>query len=34
VIALVDPTRPLAADDEEDGEGEAAGGPALPGAAP
>jgi multidrug efflux pump subunit AcrA (membrane-fusion protein) len=34
VIALVDPTRPLAADDEEDGEDEAAGGPALPGAAP
>jgi multidrug efflux pump subunit AcrA (membrane-fusion protein) len=34
VIALVDPTRPLAADDEEDGEDEAAGGPSLPGAAP
>lgn len=34
VIALVDPTRPLAADDEED-EDEAGGrGPALPGAAP
>jgi multidrug efflux pump subunit AcrA (membrane-fusion protein) len=34
VIALVDPTRPLAAPDEDDDEGEAAGGPALPGAAP
>lgn len=36
VIALVDPTRPLAAaEDEEEGDGEAAGGgPALPGASP
>jgi multidrug efflux pump subunit AcrA (membrane-fusion protein) len=35
VIALVDPTRPLAAPEEGDDEGgEAAGGPALPGAAP
>lgn len=33
VIALVDPTRPLAGRDDEDDEGEAAGGPALPGAA-
>lgn len=33
VIALVDPTRPLAGRDDEDDDGEAAGGPALPGAA-
>lgn len=34
VIALVDPTRPLAAGHGDDDEGEASGGPGLPGAAP
>jgi multidrug efflux pump subunit AcrA (membrane-fusion protein) len=34
VIALVDPTRPLTTGDEDDDEGDAPGGPALPGAAP